>query len=217
VRGIRRRNRGPTRRTRIGALLAVVTLVAFTQISASAELKLPELPLPTSTPLLDDPLNLEDLLNIDELLSGELPVSTELGEVVEGVTESVSNVLGGNGGPTDVLGGSQNPAPAKPVAPPAPQTGSWSTDGVLPPAGLTGPSTLVSSSRVPTPSYAAAVGQGFARAVRRAADLAGPVAAPMLLGLFAVGLLFVAARGPGRLIKVEEERKAFREQRTFRL
>src|SRR5687767_10635054 len=88
VRGIRRRNRGPTRRTRIGALLAVVAIVAFAQISASAELKLPELPLPTSTPLLDDPLSLEDLLNLDELLEGELPVSTDLGEVVEGVTGS---------------------------------------------------------------------------------------------------------------------------------
>jgi hypothetical protein len=198
-------------------LLAVVAIVAFAQISASAELKLPELPLPTSSPLLDDPLSLEDLLNLDELLEGELPVSTDLGEVVEGVTGSVSDVLGANGGPTDVLGGKQTPAPAKPVAPPEPQTGSWSTDRVPPPTGLTGPSTLVSSSRIPTTSYAAAVGQGFARAVRRAADLAGPVAAPMLLGLFAVGLLFVAARGPGRLIKVEEERKTFREQRTFRL
>jgi hypothetical protein len=219
VTGIRRRNRGSTRRTRIGALLAVVALVAFTQISASAELKLPELPLPTSAPLLDDPLNLEDLLNLDELLNSELPVSTDLGEVVEGVTEGVSNVLGGSGSPTDVLGGQQQPepAPAKKVAPGVPQTGSWSTDRLLLPSGLTGPSTQVSSTRVPAVSYVAAIGQGFARAARRAADLAGPVAAPMLLGLFAVGLLFVAARGPGRLIKVEEERKAFREQRTFRL
>ncbi len=218
VRGIRRRNRGPTRRTRIGALLAVVAIVAFAQISASAELKLPELPLPTSAPLLDDPLNLEDLLNIDGLLEGELPVSTDLGEVVGGVTEGVSDVLGVTSDPPNVLGGKQKPAPVKQLMPRAPQTGSWSTDRILPPSGLTGPpAALVSSSRVPTPSYAAAVGQGFARAVRRAADLAGPVAAPMLLGLFAVALLFVAARGPGRLIKVEEERKAFREQRTFRL
>ena len=215
--GIRRRNRGPTRRTRIGALLAFVAVVAFAQISASAQLKLPELPLPTSAPALDDPLNLEDLLNLDELLNGDLPVSTDLGEVVGGVTEGVSNVLGGNGGPTDVLSGKQQPAPAEQVVPRAPQTGSWSTDGILTPSGLTGPATSVSSNRVPTPSYAAAVGQGFARAARRAAELAGPVAAPMLLGLFAVGLLFVAARGPGRLIKVEEERKAFRERRTFRL
>ena len=216
--GIRRRNRGSTRRTRIGALFAVFALVAFTQISASAELKLPELPLPTSAPLSDDPLNLEDLLNLDELLNGELPVSTDLGEVVDGVTEGVSGVLGGNG-PTDVLGGKQKPlpAPAKQVAPRVPQTGSWSTDRLLMPSGLNGPSTQVSSTRVPAGSYVAAVGQGFARAARRAADLAGPVAAPMLLGLFAVGLLFVAARGPGRLVKVEEERKAFREHRTFRL
>jgi hypothetical protein len=214
VTGIRRRNRGPTRRTRIGALFAVVVLLAFAQISASADL--------LDEPLLDDPLNLEDLLNLDELLNSELPVSTDLDEVVGGVTESVSNVLGGNGGPTDVLSGKQKPAPAKPapakqVAPRAPQTGSWSTNRVLPPSGLIGPATRVSSNRVPSPSYGAAVGQGFARAARRAADLAGPVAAPMFLGLFAVGLLFVAARGPGRLIKVEEERKAFREQRTFRL
>ena len=187
-----------------------MVLVAFAQISASADLKLPELPLPTSTPLLDDPLNLEDLLNLDELLNGGLPVSTDLGEVVDGVTEGVSSVLGGTSDP-------KKPAPAKQVAPRVSETGSWSTDRVLLPGGQTDSPTLVSSNRVPTPSYAAAVGQGFARAVRRAADLAGPVAAPMLLGLFAVGFLFVAARGPGRLIKVEEERKAFREHRTFRL
>jgi hypothetical protein len=209
VTGIRRRNRGPTRRTRIGALFAVVVLLAFAQFSASADL--------LDEPLLDDPLNLEDLLNLDELLNSELPVSTDLDEVVGGVTESVSNVLGGNGGPTDVLSGKQKPAPAKQVAPRAPQTGSWSANRVLPPSGLIGPAIRVSSNRVPNLSYGAAVGQGFARSARRAADLAGPVAAPMLLGLFAVGLLFVAARGPGRLIKVEEERKAFREQRTFRL
>lgn len=211
---IRRRILGPTRRTRIGALFAVFAAIAFAQISASAELKLPQLPLPTSAPVLDDPLNLEDLLNLDELLNGTLPVSADVG----GVVEDLSNVLGGtSGGPTDVLSGKQKPAPAKQVAPRAPETSSWSTDRVLTPSGLTGPATRVSSSRVATPSYGAAVGQGFARAARRAADLAGPVAAPMILGLFAVGLLFVAARGPGRLVKVEEERKAFREQRTFRL
>lgn len=209
--GIRRRNQGPTRRTRIGALLAVVAVMAFAQISASAQLKLPELQLPTATPLLEEPLNLEDLLNLDELLSGELPVSADVGEVVGGV----SNLLGGTSG--DVLGGKNKPAPGKQLAPGAPQTGSWSTDRILPPAGLIGPATNVSSNRVPAPSYGAAVGEAFSRAARRAAELAGPVAAPMILGLFAVGLLFVAARGPGRLVKVEEERKAFRGQRTFRL
>lgn len=211
MKGVRRRMKGPTRRMRIGALFAVVAVVAFAQISASAQLELPELPLPTSSPLLDD-LTLEDLLNLDELLNGDPPVSTDVGEAVEGVTDTVSNVLGGTSG-----GPNQQPAPATQPEPETTQTGSWSTDAPLPPRGLVGPATRVSSSRLQAPSYGAAVSEGFARAARRAAQLAGPVAAPMILGLFAVGLLFVAARGPGRLVKVEEERKAFNERRTFRL
>jgi hypothetical protein len=196
---------------RLGAVFAVLAVVAFAQISVSAQLKLPELPL-------DEPLDLEDLLNIDELLQGELPVAGDVGEVVDGVGGSVSSLLGG---PTDVLGGKKTPAPGKKpaprVVPKAPQIGSWSTEGLRPATDGSLTPTGVSSNRVPAPSYFAAVGDGFAGAARRAADLAGPVAAPMILALFAVGLLFVAARGPGRLVKVEEERKAFREQRTYRL
>ncbi len=193
-------------------MFALVAVFAIAQGSASAQLKLPELPLPTSDPLLDD-LGLEDLLNVDALLNGELPVSTDLGETVDAVTGTVTNVIGGT---TD--------DPGKPKAAPKPdqlpalatQTDSWATDRV--PTGMIAPATTkVSSSRVPSVSYGSAVGDGFARAARRAAELAGPVAAPMILALFAVGLLFVAARGPGRLVKVEEERKAFRDQRTFRL
>lgn len=210
---VRRRIEGPSRRVRYGVLLAIVTVMAFAQISASAELNLPELPLPTATPL-----DLEELLNLDDLLN-DLPAATELGEVVDGVTEGVSDLLGDTTEvPTDVLSGkNKKKTPAKVAVPQKPRTGSWSTDRLLlPSTGFVGPATRVSSNRI-GPSYASAVGDGFSRAVRRAAELAGPVAAPMLLGLFAVGLLFVAARGPGRLVKVEEERKAFRERRTFRL
>lgn len=215
MKGIRRRMRGPTRRTRIGAWFAVVAVVAFAQISASAQLELPQLPLPTSSPLPTEPLDLEDLLNLDELLIPDLPVETDVDDVVDGVTGTVSDVLGGpSDDESDALGGKQKPAPA--ILPPADsQTGSWSIDRLLP-NGSIDPA-RVSSSRLPAPSYGAAVGSGFARAARRAAQLAGPVAAPMILALFAVGLLFVAARGPGRLVKVEEERKAFNERRTFRL
>lgn len=211
MKGIRRRNRGPSRRVRIGALFAVVAVVAFGQISAAADLGVPELPLPTASPL-----DLEDLLNIDELLNDQ-PVTEPVDDVVQGVSDGVSNLLGNTTEkPTDVLGG-KNKRRAKPPAKPALDTGSWSTDRVLLPSSeLVGP-TRVSSSRVGLSTYGAAVGDGLTRAVRRAAELAGPVAAPMLLALFAVGLLFVAARGPGRLVKVEEERKAFREHRTFRL
>lgn len=205
----RRRKAGPTRRVRLGAVFAVLAVVAFAQISASAQLLDLDL---------DEPLELEELLNIEELLQGELPIAGDVGEVVDAVGGSVSELLGG---PTDVLGGKKSPAPGKKpaprVLPKAPQIGSWSTEGLLPATGGSLTPTRVSSDRVPAPSYGAAVGDGFARAVRRAADLAGPVAAPMILALFAVGFLFVAARGPGRLVKVEEERKAFREQRTYRL
>lgn len=213
MKSVRRRNSRPTHRARHWALLGVVAIVAFGQISASAELKLPELPLPTATPLVQDPLNLEDLLNLDQLLNGEdLPVSTDLGDVVDSTTGTVSNLLGGSTEDPPAPGGSGAP-PAS--APNAPTVDSWSIDGLLPADGSV--PTRVSSEKLTSHSYAAAVGQGFARAARRAAELAGPVAAPMVLGLFAVGLLFVAGRGPGRLVKVEEERKAFREQRTFRL
>ncbi|MGH2786133.1 MAG: hypothetical protein ACRDJ1_12800 [Actinomycetota bacterium] len=211
MKGVRRRNRGPARRSRYGALFAFVAVIAFAQGSASAQLKLPELPLPTPAPLLNDPLNLEDLLNVDELLNGELPVSVDLGETVDAVTGTVTNVIDGN-----APDGDSNPAPSQGTGA-VPQTGSWATDRIPTPTGLVGPTTRVSSQTVPPVSYGSAISEGFARAARRAADLAGPVAAPMILGLFAVGLLFVAARGPGRLVKVEEERKAFRDQRTFRL
>jgi len=193
-------------------MFALVAVFAISQGSASAQLKLPELPLPTSDPLLND-LGLEDLLNVDELLNGELPVSTDLGETVDAVTGTVTNVIGGTAD-----GPGQPKAAPKPEQLPAlgTQTDSWATDRV--PTSMIAPATTkVSSSRVPSVSYGSAVGDGFSRAARRAAELAGPVAAPMILALFAVGLLFVAARGPGRLVKVEEERKAFRDQRTFRL
>jgi hypothetical protein len=192
-------------------MFALVVVFAIAQGSASAELKLPELPLTTSDPLLND-LGLEDLLNVDELLNGELPVSTDLGETVDAVTGTVTNVIGGT---TDDPG-QPKAAPKKQLPALGTQTDSWATDRV-PTAMIAPATTKVSSSRVPSVSYGSAVGDGFARAVRRAAELAGPVAAPMILALFAVGLLFVAARGPGRLVKVEEERKAFRDQRTFRL
>jgi hypothetical protein len=76
---------------------------------------------------------------------------------------------------------------------------------------------VVSSSIHRPVSYGAAVSEGFSRAANRAANLAGPLAAPFAVAFFAVGLLTLAARGPGRLVKVEEERQTFREQRSFRL
>lgn len=66
-------------------------------------------------------------------------------------------------------------------------------------------------------SYGAAIGGGFRAAAGRAASLAGPLAAPIALALVAVGLLAVAARGPGRLVKVDEERQSFRERLQYRL
>jgi len=203
--------RGSSRRVRAAALVAVfLGVLAFAQVPASAELKLPELPLPTASPL-----DLEDLLNLDELLNGPVPVSGDLGQIVDGTTDTVSNLLNGTTEDPPVLGGKTKPPVSKPApAPLAPATDSWSTDRLLlPPTSIT--ETRVASHKIP--SYTGALGNGFSRAARRAAELAGPIAAPMIVALFAVGLLFVAARGPGRLVKVEEERKAFRERRTFRL
>lgn len=213
--GFRRPSCGPTRRARVGATLVFLAVFAIAQGAASAQLKLPELPLLESEdPLLDD-LGLEDLLNVDELLNGELPVSTDLGGTVGGVTGTVNDLIGGN--TDDPPATAKKPAPAPlPALGTGTATDAWATNRI--PAGLVGPGTSsVSSTKVKTVSYGAAVGDGFARAARRAAGLAAPIAAPMILAFFAVGLLFVAARGPGRLVKVEEERKAFRDQRTFRL
>lgn len=209
---VRSRNAG--RRGRLVASLALVAVVALMQVPATAESKLPELPLPSATPLLDH--------LIDQILA---PVTDPVSDPVSDTLDNVTGLLGGatEEAGLGLGGGQQNPGTVQPktpaVVPVQPsRTGSWSVDRPPASAEIGAPGVRVGNSRSHPPmSYGAAVTDGFARTARRAATLAGPVAAPMILALFAVGLLYVAVGGPGRLVKVEEERKAFRERRTFRI
>jgi hypothetical protein len=43
------------------------------------------------------------------------------------------------------------------------------------------------------------------------------LAAPLLVALFALATLVLAARGPGRLVKVEEDRQGIRDRRSYKL
>jgi hypothetical protein len=196
---VRPKNRG--RRRRCVAAFASLAVLVLLQVPANAGLQipeLPELPLPTATPLIDGLLN-------------DLPVSgsTEpLTNLVNNTTGSVGGLLGGTG---------TGPSAPKGSAGHGPRIGSPATIAPVVDAVPGSAEVRVSGNRIPAPSYGAAVSDGFSRTARRAAELAGPVAVPMVLAVFAVMLLFLAARGPGRLVKVEEERKAFHEQRSFRL
>lgn len=191
---------------RIAFVAAAFVLGAFVTAPASAQLPLdleiptlPPLPLPTLTPL-------------DEEVSGS----------VDGVVDTVNSI-------PDQLGAIV-PGPSEPVAPaPNPMPGlkptkvdAWSIER-LPALSRTGyasnvPPTTISSSRLARPgSYTSVVGDGFRAAAGRAAHLVGPLAAPLLVALFAILTLALAARGPGQLVKVEEDRQGFRDRRSYRL
>ena len=186
----------PRRRVRVGGLLVLgawLVVGALTTVPASAKLELPPLPplpLPTLTPL--DGLPVAGTVDPAQLL-GLVP---------------------------DQLGPKQ--PVVKPVRPPATspittRVDSWSLDQL---PALQGPSaqTAVSSTQLDRPgSYSSMVSGGLRAAAGRAANLAGPLAAPLAVALFAVGLLAVAARGPRRLVKVEDERQIFRDRRSYRL
>jgi hypothetical protein len=181
-------------RTRALLLLAAVLIVGLAIVPASAGLELPPLPpvpLPTLSPL-------------------DQPVST----TVDGLLDMPDQILG-NTGDKPVSGGTA-PKTTNTLTS-IPTVDSWSIDR-LPALRGTAVRTEVSSSRLDHPgSYSSLVSGGLKRAAGRAADLAAPLAAPLALALFAVGLLAIAARGPGRLVKVEEERQIYRERRTYRL
>jgi hypothetical protein len=182
-------------RARVLLLLAAVLVVGgLTIVPASAGLELPPLPplpLPTLTPL-------------------DQPVST----TVDGLLDVPDQILG-NTGDKPVSGGTAPKTTNTLNSIPA--VDAWSIDR-LPALRGTAVRTEVSSSRLDHPgSYSSLVSGGLKRAAGRAADLAAPLAAPLALALFAVGLLAIAARGPGRLVKVEEERQIYRERRTYRL
>ena len=205
----------PRRRVRAGRValaVAVLAVGAFVSAPASAKLPLnlelpPLLPLPLPTPS----------------SSGTLPLS----QTVDAVTGLLSSVTGTVGETVNgVVGGNPVTAPApapKPVViPKTPRVGSWSIDRL---PALQGPGaatqvakTTVGSTQLDRPgSYTSLVGGGLRAAAGRAARLAGPLAAPLAVALFALVMLAVASRGPGRLVKVEEERQFVHERRTFRL
>jgi hypothetical protein len=194
------------RRLRAGRLVLLgVTLVAGIFVSAPASAELPldlelpplPLPLPTLSPSL------------------ELPVSGTIDTVTNTIT-GVPEQLGG------IVGGGSGTSPGKtPVVHRVTQVDSWSLDRL--PALQRGAAsemarTTVSSSRLGRPgSYTSLIGNGFRVTAGRAANLAAPLAAPIVVGIFALVMLVVAARGPGKLVKVEEERQAFRGPRSHRL
>lgn len=192
-------------RVRAGGLLlvgAALVAGAFGAVPASAQLQLPPLP-PLPLPTLLPEVDLE--ATTGALTDALADVAKIPLQVVEGATRPPATA--------------KQPALKPVLRPRGPIVDSWSVD-LLP--GLTGATeharTAVSSSRVPRPgSYTSAVSGGFRAAVGRAAKLAGPLAAPLAVALFAVGLLVVAAKSPTRLVKVEEDRRGFREPRSYRL
>ncbi len=211
VRGSDRRRR--VTRPAVFLFAAVLVVGVFAAMPASARLlpplpPLPPLPLPTSSTGLD--LDLNDTINSVTGLLNDVP--DQLGAIVEDTTASLT-----------APGTDPEPNPAPPPQNPVqgPLTGSWSV--AKPPAGLQSPVTSTVDPRVSgaryrrSLSYGAALSEGFRAATGRAAALAGPLAAPIALALVAVGLLAVAARGPGRLVKVEEERQSTRARRSYRL
>jgi hypothetical protein len=196
------------RRLRAGRLaLLGATLVAGIFVSAPAsanldlDLELPPLPLPlpTLSPILEEPVS----ATIDTVT-----------KTLTGVPEQLGGIVGGGGSGT---------SPTKtPVVRRVTQVDSWSLDR-LPALQRSGAAaemakTTVSSSRLGRPgSYTSLIGDGFRVTAGRAANLAGPLAAPIVVAMFALAMLVVAARGPGKLVKVDEERQAFRGPRSHRL
>lgn len=207
VRGSDRRKRGAARAAAsVFAALVVTAVLASAPASAQLLPPLPPLPLPTSSTGLD--LN-DTVADVTGVLND---VPDQLGSIVGDTTASL-NLPG-------ITNPKPNPAPVPQNPGQVPITGSWSAE--LPP-GLQAPLKQVAPTRVSgtsvrrSLSYGAALSEGLRAAAGRAAALAGPLAAPIALALIAVGLIAVAARGPGRLVKVEEERASGRERRTYRL
>jgi hypothetical protein len=185
---------------------AVLVLGVFACLPASAQLlpPLPPLPLPTSSTGVDLNRTVDDVTG----LLNDVP--DQLGSIVDDTTASLTLPTGG---------GSTPPGGGSPV------TNSPSVSGplsVIPAVGLlpgtSGAPTRIDGTRLRRNlSYGAALSNGFRAAAGRAAALAGPLAAPIALALIAMGLIAIAARGPGRLVKVEEERLNVRERRSYRL
>ena len=203
--GIRPRRMRAGKAALLGAaMVAGVFALAPASAGLPIEVELPPvpqlpLPLPTVTPTV------------------ELPVSG----TVDTVTQTVDGVTATVGGIVDPRGGGGTVPVTKPVLH-QPVTDSWSLEQLPGLQGSGGASetvrTTTSSSRLNRPgSYTSLIGNGLRATARRALELAGPLAAPLVLAMFALVLLAVAARGPGKLVKVDEERRTFHERRSHRL
>ena len=190
------RRRALRRRAPLGfVLLLPLGAILAAAAPASAQIELPPLPLPLPTVTVDLPASgtLEGVGNLVQ------SVPEQLGGVVQ-------NTLGGVGS-----GPGSDPAGAR-----LPRTGSaYATTRGVPSSLLVRPGSPVSEA--PERSYGGKLTSGFARAAGRAANLAGPIAAPFGVASIAVGLLLLASRGSGRLVKVEEDRNAVRDRLAYRL
>ena len=172
--------------------------------------KLPPLPLP-SLPAVPPLSPLPTLIP-------EIPVSGSVDDVINTVT----SIPDGLGGIVKAPVKSVKPVVKQPVKRVPTSVDGWSLERLpaLTRSGVASnvPKTTVSSSRLGRPgSYFSLVGDGFSAAAGRAARLAGPLAAPLLVALFALATLVLAARGPGRLVKVEEDRQEIRDRRSYKL
>ena len=196
MRVVKSRHR-PHRWVRFGALLAGSLLAAGAfAVPAMAQIQLPPLP----------PLPLPTLSPITAPVAGTID---GLGKLVQGVPAQ----LGGGSTQPPV----KAPAPAPKVAPKTSSVDAWTIDR-LPALSRGSVRTSVSSTQLAHPgSYSSVVAHGIKATVGRAARLAGPLAAPLAVALFALGLLAIAARAPSRLVKVDEERQSFGERRVYRL
>lgn len=207
----------PGRRTRAARkTIAAVALIvaAFAAAPAHAgllDLQVPELP----------PLPLPSLSAVPSPLPDLLPHSTSSG-AVDDVINSVTSIPDGLGGIVKTPVKSVKPVVKQPATRVPTIVDGWSLERLpaLTRSGVTSnvPKTTVSSSRLGRPgSYVSLVGDGFSAAAGRAARLAGPLALPLLVALFALATLVLAARGPGRLVKVEEDRQGIRDRRSYKL
>jgi len=197
MRVVKTRHR-PHRWVRLGVLLAgsLIGLGAFA-VPATAQIQLPPLP----------PLPLPTLT----------PITAPVAGTIDGLSKFVQGVPEQLGGGTVTKPPVKAPAPVPAVQPKNASVDSWSLDR-LPALSRGAVKTSVSSTQLARPgSYGSIVAGGLKATVGRAARLAGPLAAPLAVALFALGLLAIAARAPSRLVKVEEERQSFGERRIYRL
>jgi hypothetical protein len=139
-------------------------------------------------------------------------------EITEPVTDTVKDLTGPLTGSDGEGGGSSGDTPDG-GSPGVKSPGSSPADGTSSPAGGGAEKSTVPGGRPAggLNSYGQMVGARFGTLAHRASDLAGPFAAPMALGVLALSALAVAARGPGRLRKVEDDRSELGGRTVFRL